>query len=266
MDLPVLNLPDEITFILQSGLAKDTVTVNIADLNLKTLKDLACDFINKKFPDHGLNRLNERLILFRHEYKSGNLLLPINVASEVSDGTLVEIILSANAPCGDIQIRPHSLMVHSYKTPTFCDFCGEMLFGLVRQGLKCEGCGLNFHKRCAYKIPNNCTHARRRRSSTHLSPRTPTNNVCHTTSSAAIFVDDSSLNAVSPTRRSPSFNMGRPAWVDRELAGRIKVPHTFMVHSYGRPTICQHCKKLLKGVIRQGMQCKGKNCKSSYIR
>lgn len=36
-------------------------------------------------------------------------------------------------------IRPHALVVHSYKAPTFCDFCGEMLFGLVRQGLKCEG-------------------------------------------------------------------------------------------------------------------------------
>lgn len=36
-------------------------------------------------------------------------------------------------------IRPHALSVHSYKAPTFCDFCGEMLFGLVRQGLKCEG-------------------------------------------------------------------------------------------------------------------------------
>lgn len=36
-------------------------------------------------------------------------------------------------------MRPHALVVHSYKAPTFCDFCGEMLFGLVRQGLKCEG-------------------------------------------------------------------------------------------------------------------------------
>lgn len=36
-------------------------------------------------------------------------------------------------------VRPHALIVHSYKVPTFCDFCGEMLFGLVRQGLKCEG-------------------------------------------------------------------------------------------------------------------------------
>uniref|UniRef100_A0A0R3RGN9 Phorbol-ester/DAG-type domain-containing protein n=1 Tax=Elaeophora elaphi TaxID=1147741 RepID=A0A0R3RGN9_9BILA len=50
----------------------------------------------------------------------------------------------------------HVLCVHSYKSPTFCDFCGEMLFGLVKQGLKCRGCKLNYHKRCASKIPNNC--------------------------------------------------------------------------------------------------------------
>nr|KAG5690373.1 hypothetical protein BaRGS_001295 [Batillaria attramentaria] len=38
----------------------------------------------------------------------------------------------------ELQIRPHLLFVHSYKSPHFCDFCGEMLFGLVKQGLKCE--------------------------------------------------------------------------------------------------------------------------------
>lgn len=32
-----------------------------------------------------------------------------------------------------------------------------MLFGLVRQGLKCEGCGQNYHKRCVVKVPNNCS-------------------------------------------------------------------------------------------------------------
>lgn len=53
-------------------------------------------------------------------------------------------------------VYPHSLSVHSYKSPTFCDFCGEMLFGLVRQGLKCDGCSQNYHKRCVVKVPNNC--------------------------------------------------------------------------------------------------------------
>lgn len=45
----------------------------------------------------------------------------------------------ALATVEDFQIRPHTLYVHSYKAPTFCDYCGEMLWGLVRQGLKCEG-------------------------------------------------------------------------------------------------------------------------------
>ena len=39
----------------------------------------------------------------------------------------------------ELEVRPHDLHVHSYKSPHFCDFCGEMLFGLVKQGLKCEG-------------------------------------------------------------------------------------------------------------------------------
>lgn len=39
----------------------------------------------------------------------------------------------------DNVIKPHTLAVHSYKTPTFCDYCGQMLFGIVRQGLKCSG-------------------------------------------------------------------------------------------------------------------------------
>ncbi|CAN7995288.1 unnamed protein product [Ixodes hexagonus] len=262
MELPVLNVPAEVTFLMQAGVVRDTVTVETSEMNLKSLKDMACNFVHKKFPEHGLNRLSERLMLFRHDYNNENILLPINAASDVAEGTLVEIVVSANNPSDDVQIRPHSLTVHSYKTPTFCDFCGEMLFGLVRQGLKCEGCGLNFHKRCAYKIPNNCSHARRRRSSTSMYPRSPTEAVQRTASSAATFSDDhNSLLATSPARekRSPSLNMGRPAWVDRELAGRIRIPHTFVVHSYAKPTVCQHCKRLLKGIFRQGMQCK--DCK-----
>lgn len=48
-------------------------------------------------------------------------------------------LIPALATAEDFQIRPHALYVHSYKAPAFCDDCGEMLWGLVRQGLKCEG-------------------------------------------------------------------------------------------------------------------------------
>lgn len=48
-------------------------------------------------------------------------------------------MFTASATFEDFQIRPHALFVHSYRAPAFCDHCGEMLWGLVRQGLKCEG-------------------------------------------------------------------------------------------------------------------------------
>jgi hypothetical protein len=38
----------EVTFIFQFGLVRDTVTATASSLGLKTLKDLACDFINRK--------------------------------------------------------------------------------------------------------------------------------------------------------------------------------------------------------------------------
>lgn len=228
----------DISFCLQHGLIRDSTTVNASQLTLKTLKDRACEFINNKFPDHSLNKLNERLILFRHDYDSPNILQIINAASEVTQDTLVEIVMSAHNPIDEVQIRPHMLYVHSYKTPTFCDFCGEMLWGLVRQGLKCEGCGLNFHKRCAYKIPNNCTYARRRRTSMQAMPRSPSD-------SLNSLHNQSSLEGDAP--------------VVREMTSLAVVPHSFALHSYTTPTICHYCKKLLKGLFRQGVQCK--DCK-----
>ncbi|XP_014610981.1 PREDICTED: serine/threonine-protein kinase D3 isoform X3 [Polistes canadensis] len=267
----------EVTFLFQFGLTRDTVTVEASTLTLKALKDFACNFINAKCPDHGLSHLYERLLLFKHDYSSTNILQLITNAMDVVDETLVEIVLTAQVPSEDVPIRPHALTVHSYKVPTFCDFCGEMLFGLVRQGLKCEGCGMNYHKRCVTKVPNNCSQdsSQRRRSSAMLNvPRSPSQG--STSSLTSISDDNHSANnipnvnqsnntlavpsIVTPKQsRSPSLS-GKTIWVEKEVATRIKIPHTFVLHTYTRPTVCGHCKKLLRGLFKQGLQCKDCQC------
>lgn len=51
---------------------------------------------------------------------------------------------------------PHRFKVNNYMSPTFCDHCGTLLYGLFRQGLKCEVCGTNCHKKCEKFMPNLC--------------------------------------------------------------------------------------------------------------
>ncbi|XP_075952366.1 protein kinase C, delta b [Anarhichas minor] len=51
---------------------------------------------------------------------------------------------------------PHRFKQHNYKSPTFCDHCGSLLWGLYKQGLKCEECGMNVHANCQKKVANLC--------------------------------------------------------------------------------------------------------------
>uniref|UniRef100_A0A674PJX7 Protein kinase C n=1 Tax=Takifugu rubripes TaxID=31033 RepID=A0A674PJX7_TAKRU len=51
---------------------------------------------------------------------------------------------------------PHRFKSHNYMSPTFCDHCGSLLWGLVKQGLKCEDCAMNVHHKCQDKVANLC--------------------------------------------------------------------------------------------------------------
>ncbi|KAH7640780.1 calcium-dependent protein kinase c-like [Dermatophagoides farinae] len=52
--------------------------------------------------------------------------------------------------------KVHQFQLHTYATPTFCDHCGSMLYGLYKQGYQCRSCLMNFHKRCRSNVPNLC--------------------------------------------------------------------------------------------------------------
>uniref|UniRef100_A0A8C5BV05 Serine/threonine-protein kinase n=1 Tax=Gadus morhua TaxID=8049 RepID=A0A8C5BV05_GADMO len=236
-----------VSFLLQIGLTRETVSLEVGDVSLSAVKDLVCSIVDQKFPECGFFGMYDKILLFRHDLSDENILQRLSAAEDIHEGDLIEVVLSALATVEDFQIRPHALYVHSYKAPTFCDYCGEMLWGLVRQGLKCEGCGLNYHKRCAFKIPNNCTGVRKRRLSNVSLPGPSL--------SAPRFAVHLQRSHQEAGKRILSWS-GRPIWMEKMVLGRVKVPHTFAVHTYTRPTICQYCKRLLKGLFRQGMQCK----------
>ena len=73
----------QVSFSFQVGLVRDKITVDSTDLTLKSIKTLACTFINEKFPEHEITRLGERLMVFRHDYTADNILQMINTVTEV---------------------------------------------------------------------------------------------------------------------------------------------------------------------------------------
>lgn len=263
----------QISFQFQVGLVRDRVTVDSASLNLKSIKSKACDFICEKFPQNGLTRLDERILLFKHDYKSTNILQMVNAVTDIQEDVIIEVVISAQQLSEeDVEIRPHQLKVHSYKTPTFCDYCGEMLFGMFKQGLKCEGCGMNFHKRCVFKIPNDCSGIKKkRRPSFSLNSSNASSTLSQSTSvpssDGTFLVLPNRDGSVSPStakkERSTSMIAGKPHPNDRsQSSSNLTEDQKTMPKSLKKGVSFEEDKKAVLKGFRKGSKglIIGKNC------
>ena len=54
------------------------------------------------------------------------------------------------------RVLGHNFQKVFFDQPVFCAYCGEFLWGLGKQGMRCSGCKMVVHKRCYNKISTRC--------------------------------------------------------------------------------------------------------------
>uniref|UniRef100_A0AC35U500 Protein kinase C n=1 Tax=Rhabditophanes sp. KR3021 TaxID=114890 RepID=A0AC35U500_9BILA len=218
-----------ITITLQFGSSKETIVLERTDDSeiFERFKRKARQIAEGALNDCSINfGINSDLYLFLHNYNGPNLLQHLSSLAQLDNGSVVEVVRIER---NEKPTRPHTLTLNSYQKPTFCDYCGEILVGILRQGLHCSMCGCNFHKKCAFSSRNNCAK----------------NNAVTTSNQKFSIGADGSLQPPILTE-------------DQSLtpAQAFEMPHTLAVHSYKTPTVCKVCDKILYGFLRQGLRCR----------
>ncbi|CAJ0956589.1 unnamed protein product, partial [Mesorhabditis belari] len=153
------------------------------------------------------------------------------------NGSVVEVIVVDR---NEKPTVPHVVEVNTYLTPTFCDYCGEILMGLVKQGLQCQRCRCNFHKKCAFASRNNCA------KNTPFCPPTLAHQM-------------TSFSPSIPQMSAPYHEEIPSPSQQHHPSSPYALPHTFAVHNYKTLTVCKVCDKMLFGIMKQGMRCR--DCK-----
>lgn len=53
--------------------------------------------------------------------------------------------------------RGHTFIQHQLRNPTWCDCCGEFIWGLFKQCVRCKNCKYTCHRRCKEDVDLDCT-------------------------------------------------------------------------------------------------------------
>ncbi|CAK9303662.1 unnamed protein product [Gordionus sp. m RMFG-2023] len=75
---------------------------------------------------------------------------PVSSSSNTLHSSISEEDTESNALFGtSSQPKMHHFKVRTFKSLKWCDVCGDFMWGLINQGLKCRDCGLAAHSKCA---------------------------------------------------------------------------------------------------------------------
>ncbi|CAH8633932.1 unnamed protein product [Heterobilharzia americana] len=245
----------------------------------------AADFVKKLVSDQENGEIKDNISLYCNKENTVDGFISVSSPSDITSGCVIQIVLNDNVQIErQVQVVGHNFQVHSYQSPHFCDYCGELLFGLVRQGLRCTGCDQNFHKKCAFDTNyQNLSNLSKHTAQLH-SPQGSEEKSLSTQwqKNKSLQLTDTGLEGKADESKGQS-NLGA---YGQEVSpktllsyksiikiGQIQPINTSPLHRssilLGKPLWTQqkkcqadclsHCRRLLHGLFRQGLQCK--DCK-----
>ncbi|KAG7493182.1 hypothetical protein JOB18_002908 [Solea senegalensis] len=77
-----------------------------------------------------------------------------HVVRLVGDSVSIE---GPGCPTGETGVGHHDFQPYSHAHPTWCDLCGEFIWGLYKQSLRCSKCTYTCHHRCRPFIRLDCS-------------------------------------------------------------------------------------------------------------
>eukprot|EP00124_Ichthyophonus_hoferi_P003225 Ihof_evm2s267 gene=Ihof_evmTU2s267 len=158
--------------------------------------------------------------------------------------------------------KPHNFKVTTYLSPTFCDHCGSLLWGALRQGMQCceSKCKMNVHKKCQKLVAPLCgIHA----GLTKLGPAEMEKLYEEANAQINAHVVPAMVHTVSMNVSLTDFNflavLGRGSFGKVMLAERKATGEVFAIKMLKKSEIVEHddyeCAKVEKNVLAVGYDC-----------